>query len=287
MCRLIGVHSLSPVDAYTTVLQRIITMQLLYNAALEEQRDGAGVTDGVRLSKTDETPVGLDWSVMQMFDPNAPWLGHVRAASRGTDTTVYEAHPYRYGVDDTLTHFAHNGFFPEYRSRYAVPEDFADEHEPDYVVPLTDSYFAGNILHKLLLLTPDDPGHAIREWAALHSYRAEWSIAFHFRSRLHFVRGHRDLFTTCLNVNGKDFAVVCTSERAIFATRNALAGMLGEARVSLPKNWSQSKSDRGMRVLKSGEMLTMSPGGGVAFEEVMSIKPVRRAKLRIGSIVEG
>lgn len=178
MCRL---------SAFTTtnidpVMKRLFWNQLMLVSNADGQSDGAGMTDGKTAMKSGWTyfDYGQEW--VQHLTPGAAWLGHVRSASRSTESGSRAAHPYRFGVGNASLYAAHNGFITDTKD---IPLQAFE--------PRVDSYRAFTLLAAAM-----KPGDAItpelvNAWTAKFGEGSEWTMMLHYQDAVHVLVGNRPM----------------------------------------------------------------------------------------------
>jgi len=168
--------------------RELMHQAMLLGSVEHFQYDGWGVTDGRTLSKS-ENPFYEDGCIPSLTGNH--WLGHVRAASNGTELSKEAAHPYHlncfYGV--------HNGRMDEVIK--------LDIHGPD-----TDSYRAFYYLARMCArdgIQPDTLYDALcdslfAEWMNLFGPQSSFAFGILTRDEVIFIRNkERELWAVTTN----------------------------------------------------------------------------------------
>lgn len=185
MCRL-GMITMAD---ESSVMRRLVTNQLMLLSNLEMQNDGAGITDGlsVRKSARPYAQFGAEW--LRMFDPDRIWLTHVRSASRNTNLTSYEAHPFVLPLAPGRALFAtHNGTIKD-TEKLAV-----------WGKPVSDSWREFNRLSQMMGNGVEISADLLNTWTAGFAQGSEWTFMFTEDGlTAHIARGHRAMYALPVN----------------------------------------------------------------------------------------
>jgi hypothetical protein len=193
---------------------------LILSETDDMQHDGAGISDGKMLVKTDLQFSSMPALTLERLGQNTTWMGHVRKKSPGTASGVYAAHPYEYMIKDRgKLIFAHNGYI----RGLPVQQDDAVN---------TDSYRAGRILAGMLENGADITKGLIETWVAGFGYGSEWSFIIMFQGTTYIVRGHRSIWG--LNIGDQDCTLFNTSEAVIRQARSVYRLLNPKATVGIP-----------------------------------------------------
>lgn len=199
MCRINAIIGNIPNKA------QVMHIMMLYASTEKWQVDGWGVTDGVEMDRS-----GLAFhengGIMNDLDPSRLWLGHIRAASIGTQIGMEAAHPYHFN----LFYGVHNGWMHEII-------------KPQIVGPDTDSFRAFYILARICArdrITSDTlytalHEYAFREWMSLYGPDTTFAFGLHTRDSLIFIRNEKKELWM-VDVGGG--TLINTSKEALYKT---------------------------------------------------------------------
>lgn len=180
MCRM---SAITATDVSVGMRQLFFNQLMLLAQTDDNQKYGAGVSDGVcsRKSSAPYSVRGMEW--INQLDHKSIWMGHVRKASQNTGLTHYESHPFYFPLGaDRWLYAMHNGGIYGFDARRIL--------EPD-----VDSYRA---FKELVPLMQDndyklDVG-VINAWTATFGDYSEWTFMFmQSHDKLTIVRGHRPM----------------------------------------------------------------------------------------------
>lgn len=186
MCRLCAMTACGEGEGLGQTMRALAMHNMLItnNADRTPQRDGWGVTDGVKIFKAGGSYRAYDpepW--MREIDHNRMWMGHLRNASAGTSLSDTAAHPFE------MKHFIgmHNG---NMTGTWSVVANKVPEGSPN-----SDSWRA---FHKLDLMLDEGPAleEIVDQWLSLFEHDSAFVMMLMHNQALHIIRGPktRDLY---------------------------------------------------------------------------------------------
>lgn len=168
MCRI----SASTTTEVPVGMRRLFFNQLMLAGVSDRgQTDGAGVTDGLSISKSVHSYLYYGSAWLPHLDEGQPWIGHVRSASKSAEISHRAAHPYRlwYTIDgvDHYMDAVHNGTI------YGTGE--SADNEPD-----VDSWRAFKRLAVLMqeAQSPIPTRTIINTWIGEFGLGSRWTCMF-------------------------------------------------------------------------------------------------------------
>lgn len=211
MCRLVADSA-----RHKSSGNKIFLFDMLMTRALADQGQfgGAGITDGVHVTKSGEQySFGThdEW-YGKRFDNARAWMGHVRKPSAGTAAPSAEsAHPFHFPKTGLIG--SHNGFVTG-----VIPE------KPESGIPYVDSYYTFAKLSELLESSGKVTKEVLNEWIESMGPGSEYAFMFYYKDELWVLKGIRPMFYITLN-GGR---VYCTSLDTIIAVASYTQALWGK-----------------------------------------------------------
>jgi len=172
-------------------MRKLFMDRILLTGVADYNFDGVGMTDGWKIMKSQFSYLHNGQLWLDRLDPEAIWMGHVRAASKATEVSTRASHPFAFNVAEAgkparFLYCMHNGFVK------GMPA-------PAQAEPQVDSYQAFKMLAELVRESGIIDVATINKWTAKFGEGSQWTFGLMLDGDAYIVRGVREMHWMSIN----------------------------------------------------------------------------------------